>query len=276
MPKRSRVAEQPASVAASAQYVEMNIGGYIVGTTRALLARAPAGRLRALADDAAAANVVRDDDSRIFFDRDGVAFEALLTYLRTETLVVPRESTVARVRREVEFFFDEVRPYIFTEAAYALLDDEGFLNVVLVVRNVARRMVQRARTKRPLEQTFMHTRWFMKFEHGPEPDLTDIASLEVAFTRTPVHDETTSVSERLCTWFMQNVSTDEKAAALACALESSLGASTVFVTVTDTHVAVRVLYAASTSVYKALAAAVAEATDEQPTRAEVAQSDATV
>jgi hypothetical protein len=270
MPKRSRPAEAPAPQASP--YLEMNIGGYIVGTTRALLARAPAGRLRALADDAT--DVVRDDDGRIFFDRDGVAFEALLTYLRTETLVVPRDSTVARVRREVEFFFDDVRPYIFTEAAYALLDDEGFLNLVLVMRNVARRMVQRARAKRALEQTFMHRRWFMKFEQGPDPELTDIASLEVAFTRSPQRDDTTSVSERLCVWFMQHMSTTEKADALACALESSLGASSVFVTVTDADVDVRVVYDATSSTYKALAAAVAEATDEQPTRVEAAQSEA--
>ena len=101
--------------------MELNIGGYMYATTKAALAAAPAGKLKLLGSAKRSSSaVVVDEEEHLFVDRDGVAFEAVMAFLRTGVAVVPRESTRERVQAELAYFFDEPAPTAVTEGEMAL------------------------------------------------------------------------------------------------------------------------------------------------------------
>jgi len=127
MPKRSRSSSSSSSASASSsnnaggEYMELNIGGYMYATTKAMLTSAPDGKLKALAS---VKRPLVDSEANMFIDRDGVAFEAVMAFLRTGVAIVPRESTRERVQKELDFYFDEP-PTAVTEAQLALMTTGG-------------------------------------------------------------------------------------------------------------------------------------------------------
>jgi hypothetical protein len=131
MAKRTRAP----STSVAPTYLELNVGNYIFGVCRSELT-AHAGRLRDFATDKTSADDV-DSEGRPFFARDGVAFEAVIAFLRTGYAIVPRESTAARVQAELEYFFALEPPRAITETAHAHLRAPALCELMAIFVHMA-------------------------------------------------------------------------------------------------------------------------------------------
>jgi hypothetical protein len=253
MGKRARATTDGAP--ASSAYIELNVGGFIHATTKEELATAPAGRLRSYE------SAVRDKDGLVFFARDGVSFEALLSYLRTGVMLVPRDSTPERVACEAAYFFDVVPTRPVTEATHAVLLDPQFRLLVAHGRSALRRLVRCARRKQELHvQLHKKSTWTMHFEHGPAAEVTNVADLKTTLFM-PASDDA-SVAERMLSSFTTTLGTEARLQAVARALETQWRADVVNLTPgADGKIIVRCFFTADAPTYKAIAEAMAMPTD---------------
>lgn len=249
MGKRARAANDDDASASS--YLELNVGGFIHATTKEELAKAPTGRLRSYE------NALRDKDGLVFFSRDGVSFEALLSYLRTGVMLVPRDSTVERVAAEAAYFFDEPPARPMTEETYAVTKEPAFRLFADLGRNALRRLVRCARRKEPLRvQLYKQSTWTMHFERGPAADVTDVADLET--TLVMPNDANESVAERTLSWFATTLGNQARLVAVARALETAWRADGVHLAPrVDGACDIRCLFTSATPTYKAVAEAMA-------------------
>jgi len=62
-------------------------------------------------------NVGATEDAELHFDRDPIAFAAVVSVLRGEEVLVPHGTSAAAVMREFKFFFDK-SPRVWTAGAY--------------------------------------------------------------------------------------------------------------------------------------------------------------
>lgn len=123
--KRARVRDDPPFVKGYEKllppYLELDVGGFIFPFTRAELMESRAGILRRFVRGEldAPETLVVDDEQKLFFNRNGRAFEAIAQMIHSGSAVavVPSNSTYAQVADEVRFFFDAVPP-IMSESAF--------------------------------------------------------------------------------------------------------------------------------------------------------------
>lgn len=79
--------------------------------SRTVLATSPPGILRDMLLEGLF------DETGVDLDRDAVAFEAVMSAVRREDVLVPYNTTRAAVLREMTYFFDEM-PHVWTNEAY--------------------------------------------------------------------------------------------------------------------------------------------------------------
>lgn len=95
--------------------ITLNVGGTLFTVARSTLAQAPAGLLQSIARDEFAGG--DDDNGRPFICRDGAAFPAILTFLRTGVAWVPPDKGVPlqAIRGEFDFYFADPPPVFRAE-----------------------------------------------------------------------------------------------------------------------------------------------------------------
>jgi hypothetical protein len=145
MPKRSRSAPPSESASSSGAvkgfddkailkpYCEINVGGYIFSVVKERLAASPPGRLQRLAaEEVDESTIVYDEEDRVYFDRDGVAFEAVIGFIRSAAIaaIVPRESSYGRVHDELAYFFDAPPPLISEETHSLVLHNHSSITAL--------------------------------------------------------------------------------------------------------------------------------------------------
>ena len=152
---------------------EINVGGFLYTVHKPTLADSPPGKLRAFATGEAD-DVVFDVEGRPFFDADGVAFEAVLSFLRHGVAVVPRDALFGIVRKTLEFFFD-APPTPMTERQIELTSAQGMISFkTLFLDTATPRFLRRLRKLEPADTAMVNFKasdilWHLSVPHEDTP-----------------------------------------------------------------------------------------------------------
>ena len=205
----------PKTIADLPECFELNVGGFLYSVRKSTLADAPPGKLQSLAvgGGGGADDVIFDEEGRPFFDVDGVAFEAVLSFLRQGVAIVPRDSTMLVVHNTLGFFFD-APPTPLTERQVYMMSSSGMISLKKFFHDhVKERFLRRLRKLASAEECVMRyassgIAWtlIMTQENGEAVSL--IMSVAKPSKKPDENDKKVDIED--IKWFMHSLDNSEQ------------------------------------------------------------------
>ena len=272
MTKRARApsADIPESLP---ECFELNVGGFIFAVSKDELLAAPTGRLQRFASGEF--KVPCDADDHYFLAEDGVAFEAVMAYVRGGVAIVPRESTRARVQRVLAVYFDA--PVLaITEAAQEITTARGFTMLADSIRHNIRVFCRQLRKRTAGPMTTLTTKYAgalpialkTKF-HADDASLVGFfmtVPADVVCTQLRLAVERNFSPQQDIVWFLATLVAPASSAAANEALAYALGATDAIITrdPDDEAYYIRVMFESTTATFKQLRDAYDQCVAESP------------